>query len=363
MGKIRLFDLREWLTLAEAAKYLSAICVESVSEADVLRLGLDGHLQLSVNFVNHTNARRCKVVSWDETDWHVFRLRDNYKSNSNISSDIPRESRPPPHKLMALFNALPENERPNYACGLMSHQIDDERYVDFPEKRVITLKGVWDLMMVGNEKHVIEDWYQMMTGGPRVKLGNMDGAFVENPDGTEVYQLQDREEKGYESGSEAHLEDLKSIIATCNTKGKADEMLLYFYMKSREKYLKKIESGDYSPDPPTYYPSEGLTEDVVIVVRTKALQEFVQSVSEVEEPVNDTPMPTSHANVSDKLVKMNQASMKFWSNANRTDRGTHPDNATIAKWLENNGFSSTLADKAATIIRPEWAPTGRKPEE
>lgn len=75
---------------------------------------------------------------------------------------------------------------------------------------------------------------------------------------------------------------------------------------------------------------------------------------------NDGP---SRANVSDKLAKMNQASMKFWSNADRDDRGTHPDNATVAAWLVQHGFSPTLADKAATIIRPEWAPTGRKPEE
>lgn len=74
-------------------------------------------------------------------------------------------------------------------------------------------------------------------------------------------------------------------------------------------------------------------------------------------------LPTSRAHVSDKLAKLNQAAAKFWGNADRDDRGTHPDNATVAAWLVPQGFSPTLADKAATIIRPEWAPTGRKPEE
>lgn len=69
------------------------------------------------------------------------------------------------------------------------------------------------------------------------------------------------------------------------------------------------------------------------------------------------------AHVSDKLAKMNQAAAKFWGNADRDDRGTHPDNATVTAWLAQQGFSATLADKAATIIRPEWVPTGRKPEE
>jgi hypothetical protein len=77
----------------------------------------------------------------------------------------------------------------------------------------------------------------------------------------------------------------------------------------------------------------------------------------------DAPFPTSRAHVSNKLAKMNQASAKFWSNADRDDRGTHPENAKVAAWLVQQGFSPTLADKAATIIRPDWAPSGRKPEE
>lgn len=67
-------------------------------------------------------------------------------------------------------------------------------------------------------------------------------------------------------------------------------------------------------------------------------------------------------NKSDRLVKLNQASTKFWSNADRNDRTTHPDNQRVADWLVKEGFSQTLADKAATIIRPEWAGTGRRPD-
>jgi hypothetical protein len=67
--------------------------------------------------------------------------------------------------------------------------------------------------------------------------------------------------------------------------------------------------------------------------------------------------------ISDKLARMNQAAEKFWANASRDDRDTHPDNNEVAAWFKKNGFSSTLATKAATLIRPEWAPKGRKPEE
>ena len=70
------------------------------------------------------------------------------------------------------------------------------------------------------------------------------------------------------------------------------------------------------------------------------------------------------AHVSDKLAYLNQVAKKYWANVKRDDAETHPKNADVAAWLVNNaGYSQTLADKAATIIRPEWAPTGRKPKE
>jgi hypothetical protein len=48
----KLFKLKNWLTIEEAAKYLSNAFTELVTESDVLRLALDGRLKLSVNFVN-----------------------------------------------------------------------------------------------------------------------------------------------------------------------------------------------------------------------------------------------------------------------------------------------------------------------
>jgi len=68
-------------------------------------------------------------------------------------------------------------------------------------------------------------------------------------------------------------------------------------------------------------------------------------------------------NKSEKLARLNQASSKFWGNVDRHDRTTHPDNKAVEQWLIECGFSETLAEKAATIIRPEWAATGRKPQQ
>ena len=51
-----LYKLREWLTVPDAAAHLSIVFGEEVTEADVMRLGLDGHLTLSISLVNLTDG-------------------------------------------------------------------------------------------------------------------------------------------------------------------------------------------------------------------------------------------------------------------------------------------------------------------
>ena len=65
----KILKLKEWLTIEEAATRLSASAGEEVSGADVLRFALDGHLTLSVYFVNHARGTRGRVVPYTETQW------------------------------------------------------------------------------------------------------------------------------------------------------------------------------------------------------------------------------------------------------------------------------------------------------
>jgi hypothetical protein len=95
-------------------------------------------------------------------------------------------------------------------------------------------------------------------------------------------------------------------------------------------------------------------------VMTSMMKENNTQISLVkEEPAE---LSQTNPNKSNKLAFLIQAANKFWANADRDDRATHPDNATVTAWLMERGYSQTLADKAATIIRPEWAGTGRKPD-
>lgn len=349
----KLFNLKEWLTVADAARHLSIAFGEDVTEADVLRLALDGSLRLSIYFVNHAKARCGKVVPWKETEWTLFPGLDQLVGSQpakKVHYDL--DARPCPAKLEALFKELSPEEIQKFTPVLRSLNIDDERYLTLSED-VATLQGVWDLPMIGAERLDIEHEYQNLTGGPSVTLENLDGAFVEGSDG-QICQLQeDWDENEYVAGSSSQLKSLKRHIAEKGIEGAEAESLLNRHSEQRKEFLEKRRTR---PKKENYYPAGGLPKDAVIVVRTEALREF-------ERHCNDSPLPTSRAYVSDKLAKLNQAAERFWGNADRDDRGTHEDNATVAAWLVQQGFSQTLAEKAATIIRPEWAPTGRKPEE
>lgn len=57
-----------------------------------------------------------------------------------------------------------------------------------------------------------------------------------------------------------------------------------------------------------------------------------------------------------------EASHKFWieSGAAIDASVAEPDNAEVAEWLMQRGLSKTLANRTATLIRPETASAGRK---
>ena len=191
------------------------------------------------------------------------------------------ECRPCPLKLEALYNEMPTDEREKYYPLMRSLNIDGERFLTLSES-VTTLRGVWDLPMIGNEQLDIEHEYQNLTGGPAVTLQGLDGAFVEGRDG-QMCQLQEHyDDNEYQPGSKAQLEKLKrrfgEMMALDPTEEGADEAeaLLNQYEEDRKRFLEKQRTR---PAKENYYPAGGLPRDAVIVVRTEALRAFEQSVS------------------------------------------------------------------------------------
>lgn len=273
--KSRLIKLKEWLLVPEAAKYLSMLFNEQVKETDVLRLALDKHLTLSVDFVNHTYVRRGKIVPLEKAEWYPPGFFSKMPGTSKELVDRP---------------------------ALKSLCIDENRFINLDEK-VTKIEGVWDLSMLGTEELDIEHEFQMLTGGPEVTLQGLDGAFVQRDDGV-ICQLQESfDQNEFQSGSKAQLEKIREHIA-CNNIGeeKAKE-ILEKHKEEREEYLKHRKENDQSND---YYPAGGLPRDSVLVVRTQALidlqKRLSQAVSE-SSPTLDSRAETTYLNIIGAMLE------------------------------------------------------------
>lgn len=168
----KLFKLKEWLTVPETARHLSILFSEEVSEADVLRLALDGRLKLSVNFLNSKAAKSGKVVSYENVEWYT----PEELSDGNLR-----------HYMFSFT----EDGR-----AMKSVRIDGQRYLNLSEG-YIYINGIWDLIMIYNVSRFIENRYQELTGGPYVANVPLRGIYLEK-DGLvrQLLKTYDGEEDG-----------------------------------------------------------------------------------------------------------------------------------------------------------------------
>ena len=118
MSSSTLRKLQEWLTIDEAATELAEAMSEPVTTANILRLGIDGRLKLSVYLPTKVTAR-CQRIKDDSLD---------------------------------------------------------------PSETDRKIEGLCDLPMFGRGKMQVEHDYQWVTRGKIVPLGEPVGAFVEQGD-------------------------------------------------------------------------------------------------------------------------------------------------------------------------------------
>jgi hypothetical protein len=127
-----------------------------VSEADVLRFALDGHLTLSVYFVNHARGRCGPAVPIQDAKWQFKQTSDG-----------------------------------GWVFPMVSVAIGQDRVIENDEQ-ITVLDGIWDLTMLGSERLDVEHQYQVLTGGPAVDLTVLDGPIVFRDNGT-YCQIQERD--------------------------------------------------------------------------------------------------------------------------------------------------------------------------
>lgn len=239
----RLFQLKEWLTLEDAAKHLSTVFDEEVSKADALRLALDGRLKVSVNLVNGARGRPGKLVPGHEAQYEEVLSLDG-------------------ERMIRLYRG------PRLGNGDVI-ELQDE---------VVPLQGVFDLPMIGAEQLDVEHAYQALTDGPRITLSSLEGPFVTA--GDDYFQLvQSWDDNEHVRGSRAEGEAIEAHISS-NALGLEEATTLRaIHKEARAKF--KEQQSKKTPNQ-RYYPADGLPEDAVLVVRKTALTDLLSSAIESE---------------------------------------------------------------------------------
>lgn len=294
----KLFNLKEWLTVDQAARFLTALFQEDVTEADVLRLALDGHLRLSVNFVNHATARKMRVVPIEEARFVII----DHDSSERF------EFRGREVEFPTRIDYLTDEIKKGAADGSLGlHPMGDrlnEREVLEYEDGISDLTGVWDLLMIGGEALDVEHMYQMRTGGPEVTLTEMGGTFVRSRKGDIFKILESYEDNEYTTGSRANLDRLKRYITDNDIDAERGKQLLEQYKEDRKEFLS---DRDSKPEEDRYFPAGGLPRDSVLVVRTSALQEFQANLSKTDaqksKPLSDR-AETTYLNIIGSLLDL-----------------------------------------------------------
>lgn len=168
----QLFRLKRWLTLADASRHLSTILGDKVTESDVLRMSLDNGLRLSVNFVNPVDLRPGKLVP---------------KEQARLETPSPEEMK----KIQQFNAAYPDmqintDEPPLMVCGAI---LDESTVFEYSGEE-ITRRGIFDLVMIGDNVISIEKWAKLLAKDTTAELVFSTIDIVEDTDGVKYHVLE-----------------------------------------------------------------------------------------------------------------------------------------------------------------------------
>lgn len=336
LGKNKLFKLKPWLNIPATAKYLSNLFEEEVSEADVLQFGLDGHLKLSVLFVNDVTAiKGGKIINYgrwkngfeDNVTWEDFKgivavdgtltlFLEKYDFYHSVMVGNREEIRAACQAKQWEPLTLGRDQRESTTRDFSQFFRERAEFIaakgeemkkDFftkmaPEQRELMIHGFSELIRIraalaggcgqvppdsasffGNVRSIRGVWDLPLIDGERL--------FVE-----EEYRLL----AGGPERDPATFTDNGTFVEG------PDHAIWLLQERYDENYLQQTEQKRGSErryhDPSNYFPADRLPNDSILVVRTSALNDFCHRIAEEQndEYATDTLLPSERKS----LVKL-----------------------------------------------------------
>ncbi|QQX81681.1 hypothetical protein JK628_07530 [Shewanella sp. KX20019] len=148
----KVFKLKKFFTLEEAANYLSSSLEEQVSLTDIYMFALEKQLTLSVRLLNQAYALNGQFITQPYIDNNGHPVAYDLVTNEALDEEY----------LISLDDFL---------------EVEDNKWLAFNDK-VHLIDGIWDLAMIGMETLDVEQLYQKEVGGPEPLVAPISGLFL-----------------------------------------------------------------------------------------------------------------------------------------------------------------------------------------
>lgn len=308
----KLFKLKKWLTIPETEKYLTQLFGEEVTEADILRLALDGELTLSVNLVNGAYASQVNLTRELDVSAHNSIARDTINSMESL-----------PNGILNLSNGLKIKKFTSEADDLLAvcwNVVNlNSKYYLIEETQKIT--GIFDLPMIDKETSYIEGEYQRLIKGVKVHQNLGESVFISK--GDTIYLLQDDLDL---------WKDISGTLANANI----DEYEIHGLENAKpdekwwENRNKLYDIWSENPDL-KYFPASDFPKNSLLVVRTESLRKLQDRLTKDDLPdKSEKPLAPRQRNTLLTIIN----ALCEHSNIDIKSRGTA---AQIARMTEEMG--------------------------
>ncbi len=319
----KLFELKEWVTLDEAKKHLNGILKQKIKKTDLYRLALDGHIILSVNFINGADAKLGKIINFsDLTEVHFYEspVIEVLVKDGKLPTDTPNKT----PKGKVLDDSRQQQFIPDNWDDEHRERTDDK---DVHRDKLSTVWGVWDIVPVWNGKLEIEHKYYLSIEGVSSTAINLEGILLKQDDAAcELYTR-------HKTITRDDVDDFNKQISQCGVSplGKIDDTGL-------SKLNENLRNS--------FYPSNALPDDAIWCIRTCELNDFIKAhinaTPETQEPKQQLEPTGAHLAIIGAMLQL---------------LTTGKDNGSANIFKANNN-QDTIANAIETFSRDYVARTG-----
>ncbi|EOC1609352.1 hypothetical protein ACI49Z_000115 [Cronobacter turicensis] len=264
MVKGKILKLKKFIDLNEAAERLTLSLEEPINALDILELGLQKELTLSIRFPYTHKVIARKVT--ETTSLYVDYLKEVCEVDFSIKMNAPYKEKTEEYEryeeeylekefsryLLGLSNSesLVPDEYKTYDFFINKVQKTDYRY---STELVYLEKNIYELPMIGAEYIDVITLMDKANGRPINELYNLDGVFLRDSDGS-LYNVMER-------FNQTFLDSLDNDL---------DVDKKYDYL-----------------DPSCYFPAPGLPDGCEVGIAPKDLLEFENKISEEDDIPNE----------------------------------------------------------------------------